>query len=242
MDSRTIAASWGSWFKFRDPFDPSFTTACTAALAAHGREAHDPWCIGFFIDNEIQWGSKETDLAQWTLWSPDDQPAKVEFVKRLAAKGIDPKKDVVPEEELKAFTRVLAEEYFKRTRETLKAFDPGLLYLGCRFAGSARPWAVAACAKYCDVVSYNIYSEDISAWRLPQNLDAPVKRYVESALANPQIVGVHWHQFSDQATSGRFDGEYFQVGWTDICDKPYPETIAALREVGYVLYPTRFGK
>ena len=76
VDSRTIAASWGSWFKFRDPFDPSFTTACTAALAAHGREAHDPWCIGFFIDNEIQWGSKETDLAQWTLWSPDDQPAK----------------------------------------------------------------------------------------------------------------------------------------------------------------------
>ena len=71
---------------------------------------------------------------------------------------------------------------------------------------------------------------------------AALKRYVESALANPQIVGVHWHQFSDQATSGRFDGEYFQVGWTDICDKPYPETIAALREVGYALYPTRFGK
>jgi hypothetical protein len=151
----------------------------------------------------------------------------------------------------------------------VKAFDPGLLYLGCRFAGSARPWAVTACAKYCDVVSYNIYSEDISAWRLPQNLDAPVmigefhfgahdrglfgaslinkgsqegraaalKRYVESALANPQVVGVHWHQFSDQATSGRFDGEYFQVGWTDICDRPYAETVAALRAID--LYPTR---
>ena len=71
---------------------------------------------------------------------------------------------------------------------------------------------------------------------------AALKRYVESALANPQVVGVHWHQFSDQATSGRFDGEYFQVGWTDICDTPYPETIAALREVGYALYPARFGK
>ena len=66
-----------------------------------------------------------------------------------------------------------------------------------------------------------------------------IKKYVASGLANPQIVGVHWHQFSDQATSGRFDGEYFQVGWTDICDRPYPETVKALRELGDELYQLR---
>ena len=267
--SRPIAASWGQWFKFRDPFDESFKRGCKAELERHGREAHDPWCIGFFIDNEIQWGSKPTDLAQWALWSPDDQPAKIEFVKRLAAKGIDPKKDAVPEEELKAFTIVISEEYFKRTREALREFDPGLMYLGCRFAGVARPWAMAACVKYADVVSYNIYADEIRNWRLPGGYDAPVmvgefhfgahdrglfgaslinkgsqagrakalKGYVESALANPQVVGVHWHQFADQATSGRFDGEYFQVGWTDICDRPYTETVDALRAID--LYATR---
>ena len=108
------------------------------------------------------------------LWSPDDQPAKIEFVKRLAAKGIDPKRDAVPEEELKAFTRVIVEEYFKRTRDAVKAFDPQLLYLGCRFAGQARTEVVEACAKHCDVVSYNIYRETIGDWRLPKGLDAPV--------------------------------------------------------------------
>jgi len=272
--SRPIEGSWGGWFKFRDPFDPSFAEGVTKALAEHGREAHDPWCIGFFIDNEINWGAKHEDLARWTLWSPDDQPAKVAFLKRLAEKGItyDPHNPAsVPEAELRAFTDVIVDAYFRRTRETLRAFDKGLLYLGCRFAGSARPWAVAACAKYADVVSYNIYSDSLATWKLPQDLDAPVligefhfgahdrglfgsglvnardqagraaaiKTYVRSALGNPQIVGVHWHQFSDQATSGRFDGEYFQVGWTDICDRPYPETRAALREVGYPLYETR---
>ena len=267
--SRPIAASWGQWFKFRDPFDESFKRGCKAELERHGREAPDPWCIGFFIDNEIQWGAKPTDLAQWALWSPDDQPAKIEFVKRLAAKGIDPKKDAVPEEELKAFTVAISEEYFKRTREALREFDPGLMYLGCRFAGVARPWAMAACVKYADVVSYNIYADEIRNWRLPGGYDAPVmvgefhfgahdrglfgaslinkgsqagrakalKGYVESALANPQVVGVHWHQFADQATSGRFDGEYFQVGWTDICDRPYQETVDALRAID--LYATR---
>jgi hypothetical protein len=66
-----------------------------------------------------------------------------------------------------------------------------------------------------------------------------LKKYVRSALGNPQIVGTHWHQFSDQATSGRFDGEYFQVGWTDICDTPYAETVRALRELGDELYDLR---
>ena len=46
-------------------------------------------------------------------------------------------------------------------------------------------------------------------------------------------------QFSDQATSGRFDGEYLQVGWTDICDTPYPEAVSAIRELGEELYNTK---
>ena len=69
-----------------------------------------------------------------------------------------------------------------------------------------------------------------------------IKRYVRSTLEHPLIVGAHWHQYSDQATSGRFDGEHFQVGLTDICDRPYPETIQALREIGYPMYDIRMGK
>ena len=69
---------------------------------------------------------------------------------------------------------------------------------------------------------------------------AAIGRYVESALAHPLVVGAHWHQYSDQAASGRFDGEHFQAGLTDICDRPYPETVAALREVGYGMYERRF--
>ena len=63
--------------------------------------------------------------------------------------------------------------------------------------------------------------------------------YVEGALRNPCIVGVHWFQYSDQAYTGRFDGENYQIGFVDICDYPYWETIAASREVGYKLYQIR---
>ena len=275
--SREIEGSWGQWRKFRDPFDPSFSDGVAKALREHGREAHDKWCIGFFIDNEIQWGGSHEDLARWTLWSPDTQPAKAEFVRRLEAKGVafdknDP--STVPAEELRAFTDAIVEEYFRRTREAVKAFDPDLLYLGCRFAGmSSPPWVIGKCAKYCDAVSFNIYCDSLDGWTLPNGIDVPVvigefhfgahdrglfgsglmnagsqkgraaaiAKYIDSALRNPLVVGVHWHQFSDQPAAGRFDGEHFQVGLTDVCDRPYAETIAALRAVAYPMYETRIG-
>ena len=67
-------------------------------------------------------------------------------------------------------------------------------------------------------------------------------RYVRSALEHPNLIGTHWHQFSDQACTGRFDGENFQVGFTDICDTPYYETIDKVREVGYGMYEIRWKK
>jgi len=65
------------------------------------------------------------------------------------------------------------------------------------------------------------------------------EKYMRSALRNPFIVGTAWHQFSDQATTGRFDGENFQDGLTDVCDRVYPETVQKVRETGVLLYDIR---
>ena len=50
---------------------------------------------------------------------------------------------------------------------------------------------------------------------------------------------VHLPIRSDQPVTGRFDGEFFQVGWTDVCDRPYPETVKALRELAASMYELR---
>lgn len=65
------------------------------------------------------------------------------------------------------------------------------------------------------------------------------EKYVISALKNPYVIGTAWHQFSDQATTGRFDGENFQDGLTDVCDKIYPETVNKVRQIGHKLYQIR---
>lgn len=272
LSSEPIKGSDGRWGKFRDPFDPSFGPSLRAALEEREEELKDPMCIGLFADNEAKWGASRGDLARWVLASPATQPARVEFARLLAEKGIDPD-GKVPERELEAFSARVAEEYFRKIRAAIKEFDPSILYLGNRFAGFSCPeWAVRIAAKHCDVMSFNIYKDSLDGWTPGEGLDVPVligefhfgahdrglfgsgqrnsltqegrakavKRYVASALAHPLVVGAHWHQYADQPASGRWDGEHFQCGLVDICDRPYPETVQALRECAWPLYETRY--
>ncbi|NLF69192.1 MAG: beta-agarase [Candidatus Anammoximicrobium sp.] len=295
-DVRQIQGSTGYWGKFPDPFDPGFRAALRRALdQEQGKATGDPWCLGFFVHNELGWGD-ETSLAIAALASPPGQPAKEAFLSDLKKKyaaieplnaawgtkhgswdalavATDPPDKQKAGEDLKAFYTRLAEEYFRTCREEVHRAAPHQLYLGCRFAWVNDRAALAA-AKYCDVIAYNLYKRDIAGFRLPAGIDKPVivgefhfgaldrglfhpglqktanqqeraamyKSYVQGALRNPAIVGTHFFQYGDQATTGRGDGENYQIGFLDICDTPYPETIAACRDVGYTMYPYRAEK
>ncbi|MGJ8692698.1 MAG: beta-agarase [Thalassotalea sp.] len=63
--------------------------------------------------------------------------------------------------------------------------------------------------------------------------------YVESALLNPYIVGTHWFQYGEQPPTGRGDGENYNVGMVDLADKPFPELVEHVKEIGYRMYNFR---
>jgi hypothetical protein len=65
---------------------------------------------------------------------------------------------------------------------------------------------------------------------------------VQGALQNEWLVGTHWFQFGDQATTGRGDGENYQIGFLDVCDTPYPEIIQASRDIADRMYPLRLSE
>jgi hypothetical protein len=153
-------------------------------------------------------------------------------------------------------------------REVIREVAHNQLYLGCRFAW-VNPLAAAAAAKYCDVVSYNLYQRSVADFKFNGGADVPLiigefhfgaldrgmfhtglvpvenqaaraeayKNYVQGALRHPQMVGCHWFQYQDEPTTGRvYDEENYQIGFVDIVDTPYSETIQACREAGYHLY------
>ncbi|WP_207815406.1 beta-galactosidase [Pseudomonas sp. 50_B] len=143
-------------------------------------------------------------LAYGTLRLTTDVPAKRAFLKQLRDKyrnqaglskawGIDlPAWELmedpgfVPpqpspehpeiEADFKYFQKVFAETYFKTIADSLKWHAPNHLLLGGRFAVS-NPEAVAACAQYCDVLSFNMYTlkpQDGQDFAYLRSLDKPV--------------------------------------------------------------------
>jgi len=296
--SKPIEGTGGMWLPFMDPFDPSFAESVASQFITRQREVQDPWLLGLFVDNEIHWGDV-CYLARCTVMAPEDQAAKKEFVKVLKAKygniaslnaawktgfaswsSLLKNRDNVPagaDADLKAFNETIIHKYYGNIRAAFDEYAPGVLYMGCRFAGGSSGSNASVLAigqEYCDVISYNIYCHELYDFPFPEGFDMPVmvgefhfgaldrgmfhaglvdvgsqkergqayEDYVRSALEHPNFIGTHWHQFSDQATTGRFDGENFQVGFTDCCDTPYYETIDHIRKVGYDLYDIRSGK
>jgi len=68
------------------------------------------------------------------------------------------------------------------------------------------------------------------------------RRYLEDAAADPHCVGVHWFTLYDQSALGRFDGEPYQIGFLDVCHRPYAELAAAARESHERMYDIAAGR
>ena len=153
-----IEGSTGYWGKFADVFHPDFKKKLRQRLKweniAITRD--DPWCIGYFVDNELSWGD-ETSLATAALVSPPEQKAKQDFIADLKAKyqtigelnkvwktkhaswdallaSTDAPEIELARSDLEAFYQKIADTYFSSVREVLKEFSSQHLYLGCRIA------------------------------------------------------------------------------------------------------------
>jgi hypothetical protein len=163
-----------------------------------------------------------------------------------------------------AWLRRYADTYFRTVAEAIRRHDPHHLFLGGRFAVHT-PEAVAACAQYCDVVSFNVYadlpqhgfdatamhaldkpvlisefhfgSDDrgpfgkgvVSVWNEQQRGEAYAK-FIAAATSDPNIVGAHWFQYTDQPVTGRLlDGENSHIGLVGITDIPFGGFVDAVQ-------------
>jgi hypothetical protein len=66
--------------------------------------------------------------------------------------------------------------------------------------------------------------------------------YLEDAAANPYCVGAHWFTLYDQSALGRFDGENYNIGFLDVCNRPYEELGKAALASHQAIYPVAAGK
>lgn len=225
--------------------DPGFEANMRAAIRRRFAEdaflrhaAKDPMCIGFFVDNELQFHK----------WMPSVGGAVAEPLVDLYFRVCREELDRAAPGKLYLGSRfvgfrqpgalwraaarhcdVVTVNAYANSVANLPAgmFDEGKdkpvlvgeFHFGCLDRGMFKP----GLAPVCDQAERGrCYA-----------------RFVEGCLSHPLIVGCHWFQYRDQPLLGRGDGEAYQIGFVDVCDRPYPELRRAAREIGETMYEKR---
>jgi len=187
----------GNGNTIHDPFDGRFAGNVRASLRAQAeRYRDDPFCLGWFVDNELSWGANTAVAAGALSQALSGSPARAALTGQLREKYGEAGRlneawgtgfasfetvtapavlNAAAREDFAAFARLHARTYFRTVRDELRAVDPNHLYLGVRFAGSAAAEVAEACAEFCDVISYNIYQRRIepSRWNFLNAYDKP---------------------------------------------------------------------
>jgi len=65
--------------------------------------------------------------------------------------------------------------------------------------------------------------------------------YVENAAAHPSLIGTHWFQWWDQPSTGRGDGENYNIGFVNVTDIPYKELVEAAKTTHHRIKDIHFG-
>jgi hypothetical protein len=155
--------------KLADPFDPGFEKAVADAINEKQFSKNDPFCIGYFDNNEIPWGRDAAKIMREVLEQCDDsQPMKKELLRFLKKKGADDRAALLE------FYRRMLETCHLKCRDAIRAAAPGKLYLGNRiYDGALRNDLVEVQAQYCDVISFNIYEKDVDQFNVRDRHQQP---------------------------------------------------------------------
>ena len=65
--------------------------------------------------------------------------------------------------------------------------------------------------------------------------------YLEDAAANPYCVGAHWFTMYDESALGRSDGENYNIGFFDVCNRAYDALGAAAKASHERMYSVAAG-
>lgn len=187
----------GNGNTIHDPFDPRFTVNVGNSLRAQAeRYRDDPFCLGWFVDNELSWGGNTAVAAGALSAGLRGSSAHLALVGQLREKygevgvlneawgtafasfetvGAPSAMNERVRGDFAAFARLHARTYFRIVSEELRALDPNHLYLGARFAGMPSMEVADACGEFCDVLSYNIYQRRVepARWDFLNAYDKP---------------------------------------------------------------------
>jgi len=250
-----------------DVYAPEYPAAVDkAAQQQCASRKDDPFLLGYFIGNEPPWPNREMELVNEIL-AGAATPMQAELKKYLEAGDTPERRKLFVYDTYTRFITIVNEAIKKHDPNHLNL---GLRFGGSApdaIIKASKDFDVFSFNSYGYSVSQNIIKRvgEITGqpmiigefhFGVPERGLAPglaqtinqVERavayqyYVENAAANPAIIGTHWFQWIDQPSTGRFDGENYNIGFVDVTDRPYSELVNATREIFKRLPAVHSGK
>ena len=194
-----------------------------------GTTSDDPWCIGYFVDNELPWRrGMDAEVYYRTVREEVRRAAPNKLYLGSRLHGHDEPHGSRPHLVAAAakYCDVVGINRYRFSPSDIRMLDGvdvpliiGEFHFGALDRGMLHPGlrGVAGQAQRAHAYAH----------------------YVTQALKHPHIVGTHWFQYRDQSITGRSDGENYQVGFVDVCDTPQAEIVAAARRIGERMYDIR---
>lgn len=209
--------------------EETFRTICERSLLRLNitSMANDPWCVGIFIDNELAFSSgNASEEVIETYYKVVREvlnklaPDKLYLGSRTNLNNVTALASAAKHCDVISINRY---EYtvsdFTLPGNIDKPVIIGEFHFGALDRGSLHTGL------------RSVYNQKQRA-RVYTN-------YINQALESPLFIGTHWFQYVDQVCTGRRDGENYQIGFIDICDRPHPEMVAASRKISSYLYSYR---
>ena len=217
-----------------DVFDTAFADACRAYAEPLTLTRDDPALIGYFLMNEPQWGFTGEPLLCGILSTAPANATRRAFAAAMAARyGSDA--DLARAWAMPGAT--LARIAEGRWTEPWTAEAQPDLETFARNTGKPviiGEWHFGALDAGLPASGIGHVADQADRGRAD-------RAYIEDAAALPWCVGAHWFTLYDQPALGRFDGENYNIGFLDVCHRPYDELGAAARAAHENLYAVAAG-
>jgi hypothetical protein len=217
-----IASPWwrpANHNAFPSPFSEDFESKLRDALQKLLWAKDDPWLLGVFLGNELDWPDEITPMlfdepagSATKTWATAKMKQKYVQLSSLNSAwktqhadwksiltGIsDGEIPKAVRDDLEPLYVEFATTFFKRCKAALEAELPGTLYLGCRTHRGPKLLGQAAVG-HVDVFSVNVYDAQVRANQLTLDVDMPIVSSefhfgaVDRGVPSPGLVGV-WDQ------------------------------------------------
>jgi hypothetical protein len=263
---------WGmetGYMGMPDVYSPDWPQKVDEAAARQcAPRKNDPYLLGYFIGNEPPWPGKESLVVDTILESPasaiqreakaflaqgDTAERRKQFIYRAFGRYLEVINAAVRRHDpnhlnlgLRFGVAAETPDEMIRLSRSFDVFSMNSYSFEVDPKGLERVYQIAGRPILVGEFHFGVPGRGLGAGLVQTSNQVErgvaYRHYVEQAAAFPAFIGTGWFEWGDEPSTGRMDGENYNIGLVDVTDRPYRELVDAIKATCKRLYGVHSGQ